>query len=163
MNDTDYSVNAAVDKAVERADTSPDTFRPFTVDDRHTKRVRDDHAPNAALHAAIRAAAEDDDRIQSVNLMATHAPGNPDKGKPRHNVRVDVRNDGIGHPTLGDTVVGRLVDSRDVRISDVVECSDDHLVVAIQPIEKQVEPIQVPVADIPARVIESIKNAGANE
>lgn len=150
----DESVNDIDDTAVERADAGRDTFRPVSVDDRFRKTVRDDHAPNAALHAAIKAAAEDDDRIHSVNLMGSHAPGNKHKGEPRYNVRVDVRNEGRGHPVLGATVVGRLVDRGDVRITDVVECSDDHLVVAIRPIETRVEPIDVPVDDIPDDVFE---------
>jgi hypothetical protein len=145
----DESVDDIVDTAAERADTGRDTFRPVSVDDRFRKTVRDDHAPNAALHAAIKAAAEDDDRIHSVNLMGSHAPGNKQKGEPRYNVRVDVRNEGGGHPVLGATVVGRLVDRGDVRITGVVECSGDHLVVAIRPIETRVEPIDVPVSDVP--------------
>jgi len=148
----DESVDDVVDKAVERADTGREVFRAVSVDDRFTKRVRDDHAPNAALHAAIKAAAEDDERIHSVNLMGSHAPGNRHKGEPRYTVRVDVRNEGMGHPVLGATVVGRLVDRGDVRIEDVVECSDDHLAVSIRPIETRVEPINVPVSDIPDEV-----------
>jgi len=149
----DESVDDIVDTAVERADDGRDTFRPVSVDDRFRKTVRDDHAPNAALHAAIKAAAEDDDRIHSVNLMGSHAPGNKHKGEPRYNVRVDVRNEGGGHPVLGATVVGRLVDRGDVRITDVVECSGGHLVVAIRPIETRVEPIDVPYRDLPDGVV----------
>jgi hypothetical protein len=145
----DESVEDIADKAVERADTGRDTFRAVSVDDRFRKTVRDDHAPNAALHAGIKAAAEDDDRIHSVNLIGSHAPGNRHKGEPRYHVRVDVRNDGMGHPVLGATVAGRLVDRGDVRITDVAECSDDHLVVALRPIETRVEPIDVPVRDVP--------------
>ena len=148
------TVDSIVDAAVERADATPDTFRPVSVDDSFDKRVRDDHAPNQALHDALRAAAEDDDRIHSVNLIGSHAPGNTHKGEPRYHVRVDVRNDGMGHPVLGATVAGRMVDRGDVRIEDVVECSDDHLVVSLRPRETRVEPIDVPVSDIPDRVLE---------
>jgi len=152
--DDGESVEDIVDKAVERADMPPDTFRAVSVADRFRKTVRDDHAPNAALHSAIKAAAEDDGMIHSVNLMGSHAPGNREKGEPRYTVRVDIRNDGMGHPVLGATIVGQLVDRGDVRITDVVECSDDHLVVSIRPIETRVEPINVPVGDIPDRVFE---------
>ena len=157
------TVDSIVDAAVERADATPDTFRPVSVDDRFDKRVRDDHAPNQALHDALRAAAEDDDRIHSVNLMGSHAPGNKHKGEPRYHVRVDVRNEGMGHPVLGATVAGRMVERGDVRIEDVVECSDDHLVVSLRPRETRVEPIDVPVSDIPDRVFEDHVPADAVE
>jgi len=160
---TDFPANAdedtvddVVDKAVERADTPPDTFRPFSVADRHTKRVRDDHAPNQALHDAIAAAAEDDDRIGAVNLMGSHEFGNRHKGEPRYNVRVEVVNGGMGHPVVGATFVGRLIDRRDVHVTDVAECSDDHLVVCLRPIEARVEPIDVRVDEIPDRVADAI-------
>jgi len=153
MTEDGDTVDNIVDAAVERADATPDTFRPVSVDDRFDNRVRDDHAPNQALHDALRAAAEDDDRIHSVNLMGSHAPGNKHKGEPRYNVRVDVRNDGMGHPVLGATVAGRMVDRGDVRITDVAECSDDHLVVCLRPRECRVEPIDVPVSDIPDDVL----------
>ena len=152
--DDDAPVEDVVDKAAEPVDTLPDTFRAVSVDDRFRKTVRDDHAPNAALHSAIKAAAEDDGMIHSVNLMGSHAPGNREKGEPRYTVRVDIRNEGMGHPVLGATIVGRLVDRGDVRITDVAECSDDHLVVSIRPIETRVEPVNVPVDDIPDRVFE---------
>jgi len=151
--DAGDTVDSIVDAAVERADATPDTFRPVSVDDRFDKRVRDDHAPNQALHDALRAAAEDDDRIHSVNLIGSHAPGNKHKGEPRYHVRVDVRNDGMGHPVLGATVAGRMVDRGDVRITDVAECSDDHLVVCLRPRECRVEPIDVPYSDLPDDVV----------
>lgn len=150
--DAGDTADSIVEDAVERADTGRDTFRAVSVDDRFRKTVRDDHAPNQALHDALKAAAEDDDRIHSVNLMGSHAPGNRHKGEPRYNVRVEVRNEGMGHPVLGATVAGRLVDRGDVRIEDVVECSDDHLVVSLRPVEVRVEPIDIPVRDIPDRV-----------
>jgi hypothetical protein len=135
--------------AAARPDTPTDTFTPSSVDDRFRKTVRDDHAPNQALHDALTATADTDERIHSVNLIGSHAPGNRGKGEPRYYVRVDVRNDGMGHPVLGATAVGRLVDRNDVRIIDVAECSDDHVVVCIRPIETRVEPIEVPVDDMP--------------
>lgn len=144
------TVDSIVDKGVERAGSRPDTFRPVSVADRLTKRVRDDHPPNQALQYALRAAVrKDTDGTHSVDLIASHAPGNREKGEPRYHVRVVIRNEGMGHPVIGATVAGELVDRGHARITDVVECGDDHLVVTLRPVEYRVEPIDVPVDDIP--------------
>jgi len=64
---TDFPKNDGDEDTVDskpamRARDDVDTFRPARVDDRFRRRVRDDHAPNAALHASLRAAAEHKER-----------------------------------------------------------------------------------------------------
>jgi len=125
-----------------------DTFTP-PVRDYHTKHERDDHAPNQALHDALTAAfdtADDSDHV-TVNLMASHAPGEKPHD-PTYEVRVESRNEGMGHPMI-PTPVRRLVDRNDAKITGVVECSDDHLVVSLRPIEARVEPVEVEYRHVP--------------
>lgn len=143
---------------VSEADDAPeflferDTFRPPTVDDRFEKRVRDDHAANQALHDTLEASQDPDvdGSAKTVyNFMATHAPGEkPDGPAPRYHVTAEFRNEKMGHPSIEDPV-RRLIDRGAVRLIDVLECGDDHLRVKLRPVERTVEPIEVPYADLP--------------
>lgn len=161
--------------ATRRAD-GRDTFRPVSVDDYFRRRVRDDHATNAALHAAIKAAAADDDRIASVNLMGSHAPGEKDH-EPRYHVRVTFANGGMGEPSTGPTFVNRLIEKGDVRVTkayggakyddvdvepglsaeeavrSTIAQATDELTIHLRPVETRVEPVEVPVRDVPDDVV----------
>ena len=163
------------DKPATTSHTGRDTFRPVSVDDYFRRTVRDDHAPNAALHDAIKAAAEDDDRIASVNLMGSHAPGEKPH-EPTYHVRVAFENGGMGEPSTGPTFVGRLMERGKVRClkaygggkyADVdvepdlsaeeatkktIHDAVDRLTVHLRPVETRVEPVEVPVRDVPDRV-----------
>lgn len=165
-------ISDVVDKAATRATDGRDTFRPLSVDDRFRRTVRDDHATNAALHSAIEAAAEDDDRILSVNLMGSHAPGEKDHA-PTYYVSVTFANGGMGDASTGPTFVGRLLERGKVRClkafggatyADVdveaglsaeaasrgtIAQATDELTVHLRPVETRVEPIEVPVGDVP--------------
>jgi len=143
--------------------TGTKTFRP-PVDDYFRRRVRDDHAPNAALHSTLRALAESDaPRVANVNLMASHAPGEKDH-RPTYEVVVDIENGGAGTAATGGTIVSKLVDYGDVVITDaesssIVPESDaydgdgdypvDRLTVRLRPVETRVEPVEVPTRFIP--------------
>ena len=132
----------------------PDTFRPVGVPDRFDRRVRDDHAPNKVLHDVLDVVYQPGDLDVVVNLMASHGPGEKPNGTaPTYEVWVESRNEGMGHPDI-PIFVRRLVDRGDAVITDVVECSDDHLRIAIRPVESRVEPIEVDVDDIPDRFVE---------
>lgn len=128
-----------------------DTFRP-PVRDYHTKHERDDHAPNQALHDALHAAIGTDNDGPTVNLMGSHAPGEKPH-EPTYEVWVESTNDGLGHPQIPD-VVRRMVDRNDAKITGVVECSDDHLVVSLRPVETRVEPVEVETRHIPDRFVD---------
>lgn len=169
-------ISDVVDKAATRASDGRDTFHPPTVDNRFRRTVRDDHAPNAALHSAIEAAAEYDDRIASVNLMGSHAPGEKDHA-PSHYVSVTFANGGGGDASTGPTFVGDLMERGKVRclkafggatyrdvdvepglISEEVARSTitqatDELTVHLRPVETRVEPVEVPVRDVPDDVV----------
>lgn len=103
------------DKARKRRTSDRDTFRPVHTDDRFRRHVRDDHAPNAALHSALRAVCSDDPRT-TVNLMGSHAPGEKDH-EPRYHVRVTLENAGAGEPSTGPTVLDDMVRRDDVVIT----------------------------------------------
>jgi len=92
-----------------------DTFNPTRTPDRFRRRVRDDHAPNAALHSALRAVTEDDERA-SVNLMGSHAPGEKPQ-EPRYHVRLSLENAAGGQPSTGETIVDNMVARDDVVIT----------------------------------------------
>lgn len=147
---TDVGPNDYHESVYER----DDAFSPYHVPDRHTRRVRDDHAPNQALHDAFAAAfetADDSDRV-TVNLMASHAPGEK-PGEPTYEVWVESRNEGVGHP-LPPKPVRRMVDRDDAVITGIVECSDDHLIVSLRPVEVRVDPVEVEYRDIPDRFVD---------
>jgi hypothetical protein len=172
MTDEDDVADAP---ATRRAD-GRDTFRPVSADDYFRRRVRDDHATNAALHAAIKAAAADDDRIASVNLMGSHAPGEKDH-EPRYYVRVTFANGGMGEPSTGPTFVNRLIEKGDVRVTkayggakygdvdvepglsadeavrSTIAQATDELTIHLRPVETRVEPVEVPVRDVPDDVV----------
>lgn len=153
-----------------KAHDGRDTFRPTTVADRFTKHVRDDHAANSALYNAIAAAAEDDDRIIRTNLMSSHAPGEKPHD-PRHYVVVEFVNGGQGTASAGPTFVQRLIDrdhvsvihaeasssfesdfdpwADDADVEGAVDALSDFLTLHLRPVETRVEPIDVPVRDIP--------------
>lgn len=156
------------DQEAHKADRMADaprskTFRPHGVPDRMVRRVRDDHAPNEALHDALRAT----DNFASTNLMASHAPGEKDHD-PRYHVRVTIENGGHGDAGVGPTVLGDLIDRGDVTVTDVFSASTwhanpddpndvqgaidahaDRLVVCVRPVEVRVEPIEVDYDDVP--------------
>lgn len=125
----------------------PNTFRAFSLHDRVERRVRDDHGPNAVLHATLSAAYGQANDTPTVNLMRSHAPGEKDT-EPTYEVYIETRNEGGGHPIV-PTPVKRLVEHDDAVIRDVVECSDDHLIVSLRAVETRVDPIEVPYADLP--------------
>ena len=143
--------------------TGKKTFRP-PVDDYFRRHVRDDHAPNAALHSTLRALAESDaSRVTNVNLMASHGPGEKDHAATCE-VVVDIENGGAGTAATGGTIVSKLVDYGDVVITDaesssIVPESDaydgdgdypvDRLTVRLRPVETRVEPVEVPTRFIP--------------
>jgi hypothetical protein len=142
--------------------TSERTFRPF-ADDRIRRRVREDHAPNAALHSALRALADaDESRVANVNLMASHAPGEQPHD-PRYEVVVDFENAGAGSATP-DGVVRRLIEADDVAVLDAESLSIppesdahtadtdyaiDRLTLRLRPVETTFEPVEVPYASVP--------------
>lgn len=126
------------------------TFKP-PVRDYHTKHVREDHAPNQALHDALHAAIGTDNDGPTVNLMGSHEPGEKPH-EPTYEVWVESTNDGLGHPQIPD-VVRRMVDRNDAKITGVVECSDDHLIVSLRPVETRVEPVEVEYRHIPGDFI----------
>lgn len=109
-DDTHVDTNARKRRTIEH-----DTFRPAHTDDRLKRRVRDDHAPNAALHSTLSAMVEDDDTT-SVNLMASHGPGETDHN-PRYYVAVTLENHGAGEPSTGPTILDDLVRTDDVKIT----------------------------------------------
>ena len=179
---TDFPANDGDEDTVDskpamRARDDVDTFRPARVDDRFRRRVRDDHAPNAALHASLRAAAEPDGPIASVNLMGSHAPGEKPH-EPTYHVRVTIENDAMGEPSTGPTILQELIERDDVTVtkayggaryddvdvkagvsaeeaaSKTIHDAVDYITVHIRPVEKRVEPIEVRVRDIPDRVFE---------
>lgn len=127
------------------------TFKP-PVRDYHTKHVREDHAPNQALHDALHAAIGTDNDGPTVNLMGSHASGEKPH-EPTYEVWVESTNDGLGHPQIPD-VVRRMVDRNDAKITGVVECSDDHLIVSLRPVETRVEPVEVETRHIPDRFVD---------
>lgn len=146
----------------ERAQTASDdtsrgsdTIRP-PIPDRHSRRVRDDHAPVQSLHDALHAAITGDDpdgiTDTSVNMVASHAPGEKSHD-PTYEVTVTTRNAGMGHPIL-HPVVRRLVKRGKVKITDVPDVSDDHLRVSIRPIETVVEPIEFDERWLPDKYID---------
>lgn len=117
-NDThgDHAVDDSVDDtAAHTPHTTRDTFRPHSVPDRFERRVRDDHAPNAALHSALAAMVEDDPTT-SVNLMGSHAPGEKEH-EPRYYVSVTFENGGMGEPSTGPTIIDTMVRRDDVKIT----------------------------------------------
>ena len=132
--------------AQQRADV-PSEYQVPGVADRFTRRVHDGHDENEILHDTLKAAfdsAEDSDRV-TVNLMGSHAPGEKDH-RPTYHVRVESRNSGMGHPMIPKPV-RTLVERQDAKLTGVVECSDDHLVVSLRPITTRVEPITVKKRD----------------
>jgi len=136
-------------------------FEPIHTDDRFRRRVRDDHAPNAALHSALRAVTKDDDRAW-VNLMASHAPGERPH-EPRYHVGLTLENAGAGEPSTGDTVIDDMIDRDDVAITkayggtryDGVDAVDQ-ITVHLRPVETRVEPVEVRYADIPDRFVDVV-------
>lgn len=159
------------DDAHDAHSSKPKTFRPFHNRDRMNRRVRDDHAPNAALHATLRALAEaDGSPIANVNLMASHAPGEkPDAGKPTHYVSVDIENAGAGSAATYGTVIRKLIRYDDVVIRDAEATSIppesdahpgdtdyalDRLTLNLRAVETTVEPIEVRYRDLPSDVLE---------
>ena len=167
MPDDTHADEAAAHAPRER----DDTFEPIHTDDRFKRRVRDDHAPNAALHSALRAVTEDDDRA-SVNLMGSHAPGERPH-EPRYHVRLSLENAGAGEPSTGETIIDDMVARDDVtilkaygggRFGDVdvpdgasareatkqtIHESVDRLTVHLRPVETRVEPVEVRYDDLP--------------
>lgn len=128
---------------------------PLHLPDRFEKRVREDHAPNQALHDVLR----ESDTIDQTDLMASHGPGEKPNGpRPTYHVWAEFRNDGGGHPVIRDPV-RTLVDRDSVKLCGVVECSDDHLIVSLRAIERTVEPIMVTPSDLPRSLKESLGDA----
>lgn len=136
-------------------DTADDTFTPPTVPDRIERRARDDHAPNAALHDALSAT----DAFDSVTLMASHAPSErDDKGRERYHVTVSIHSDGHGPADFAGTPLAGMIDNNDVRVVDLFASTDDSdpdgpavtkLTAYVRPVETTVEPVDVPVDDVP--------------
>jgi len=124
-------------------DYEREAYRVPNVADRMTRRVHDEHGANQVLHDTLKAAFDTAaERHQvTINLMASHGPGEKDH-RPRHYVRVESTNEGMGHPILPKPV-RRLVERNDAKLVDVIECSDDHLVVSVRPVTTRVEPITV--------------------
>lgn len=179
MPDTDGGEAAPDVEAMADDARGDDTFRPHSIDARFRRRVRDDHAPNAALHAALRTAVDPHDGpITAVNLMASHAPGEKPHG-PRYHVGVTIENSGAGEPSTGPTVLQELIDRDDVKVikahggarfgdvtvdddvadgladavDETIRQSVDRLFVNVRPIEVRVEPIDVPYDDLPDDVV----------
>jgi len=146
--------------------TDTKTFRPF-VDDRMRRHVRRDHAPNAALHATLRALSESDaSRVANVNLMASHGPGEKDH-EPDYDVVVDIENAGGGSAATYGTIVRKLVQYGDVVITDAeatsippesdahpgdTDYAVDRLTLHLRPVETVVEPIEIEYRDLPSDV-----------
>lgn len=104
-----------VDTAARSPSNHRETYRPIHTDDRFRRRVRDDHATNAALHSALRAVYGDDPDV-SINLMGSHAPGEKPH-EPRYHVRVSLENAGMGEPSTGPTILDEMVARDDVVIT----------------------------------------------
>ena len=116
------------------------------VPDRIQRSVDTSHASNQVLHDVLREA----ESVHNVNLMADKANvDEPPSGvPPKHYVLVEFRHEGIGHPVVRDPVKS-LIERDDVRLLDVVECSDDHFIIKIRPVESEVSPVTVKRRDIP--------------
>jgi len=143
-------------------------FRPFSVDDYFDRRVRTDHAPNAALHDALQAANETYDDPVVYNLMASHAPHGAErraKGEPRYHVRASITNGGMGTASIYDTPIGKLVERGDAVVTHAESSSvfdepvdreghADELTVHVRPVTNRTRPVEVPYSDLPDDVFE---------
>lgn len=143
-------------------------FRPFSVDDYFDRRVRTDHAPNAALHDALQAANDTYDDPVVYNLMASHAPHGAErraKGEPRYHVRASITNAGMGTASIYDTPIGKLVERGDAVVTHAESSSvfdepvdreghADELTVHVRPVTNRTRPVEVPYSDLPDDVFE---------
>lgn len=110
-----------------------------SIPDRVYKEVKDDHASNEVLHNTLQAIHSTNENIV-INLMS-------DKEERKYMVYVKSINSGIGQPTLPHGV-HRLIERDKARIISIVSCSDDHIKVAIRPVETKVEPVEIPVEEV---------------
>lgn len=137
-------------ESVERTEREPPEKVPLHVPDRYEKHVNVGHKANQVLYDVLDKA----ESIEEVDLMGSHARSEKPNGpRPTYHVWVEFRNEGMGHPIIRDPVQS-LIDEGAVKLCSVVECSDDHLIVSLRPIERTVEPVMVEKRDIPERFLD---------
>ena len=132
----------------DEADEPADEEIRLNVPDRFEKGVKTTHATNKVLHDVLREV----DSVDNTNLMEnTCEPGQTVDRRGKYYVLVEFRHEGMGHPTILDPVK-RMIERDSVRLLDVVECSEDHLIVKLRPVETTVKPVTVTRAEIPDHV-----------